>query len=191
MAMPITPVQILWVNLVTAITLGVALAFEPTEANTMKRPPRPRNEPILGGALVWQIVFVSTLFFVGVFGVFAYAQDRGYELAVAQTMAVNTLVVLEIAYLFFVRNIHGTSLTWEAVKGTRIIWACVVSVTALQFALTYAPPFQTVFGTAPVGVGDGVIIVLIGVALFALLEIEKQLRLTVQRMGWPTRPAAP
>jgi magnesium-transporting ATPase (P-type) len=106
MAMPITPVQILWVNLVTAITLGVALAFEPTEVNTMKRPPRPRHEPILGGALVWQIVFVSTLFFAGVFGVFAYAIDRGHELAVAQTMAVNTLVVMEIAYLFFVRNIH-------------------------------------------------------------------------------------
>ena len=190
MAMPITPVQILWVNLVTAITLGIALAFEPTEANTMKRPPRPRNEPILGGALVWQIVFVSALFFSGVFGVFAYAMGRGYELAVAQTMSVNTLVVLEIAYLFFVRNLHGTSLTWEAVRGTRIIWACVLSVTALQFALTYAPPFQAVFGTAAVGVFDGIIVVLVGVALFALLEIEKQIRMTVRRMGQEADPTA-
>lgn len=185
MAMPVTPVQILWVNLVTAITLGIALAFEPTEANTMRRPPRPRGEPILGGQLVWQIVFVSTLFFAGVFGIFAYATNRGYELALAQTMAVNTLVVLEIAYLFFVRNIHGTSLTWEAVKGTRVIWACVLSVTVLQFALTYAPPFQSVFGTAAVGLFDGIIVVLVGVALFALLETEKQLRLTVRRMGGP------
>ena len=185
MSMPITPVQILWVNLVTAITLGIALAFEPTEANTMKRPPRPRDEPILGGQLVWQIVFVSALFFAGVFGVFAYAIDRGYELAVAQTMAVNTLVVLEIAYLFFVRNLYGTSLTWDAVKGTRIIWACVLSVTALQFALTYAPPFQTVFGTAAVGVFDGMIVVLVGAALFALLEIEKQLRFSIKRKGRP------
>lgn len=188
MAMPITPVQILWVNLVTAITLGIALAFEPTEVNTMRRPPRARDEPILGGQLVWQIVFVSTLFFAGVFGVFAYAMDRGYDLAVAQTLSVNTLVVMEIAYLFFVRNLHGTSLTWQAIKGTRIVWSCVLAVTGLQFALTYAPPFQTVFGTAPVSLGDGIIVVLVGVALFALLEIEKQLRLTIRRMRRPPVP---
>jgi magnesium-transporting ATPase (P-type) len=108
---------------------------------------------------------------------------------VAQTIAVNTLVVLQIAYLFFVRNIHGTSLTWEAVKGTRIIWACVLTVTALQFALTYASPLQSVFGTAAVGFGDGIIVVLVGVALFALLEIEKQLRLTLRRMGRPAQSA--
>ena len=181
MAMPITPVQILWVNLVTAITLGIALAFEPTEANTMQRSPRPRNEPILNARIVWQIVFVSALFFAGVFGIFAHAQESGYDLVVSQTMAVNTLVVLEIAYLFFVRNIHGSSLSWKAVKGTKIVWACVLSVTALQFALTYAPPLQAVFGTAAVGFIDGIIVVLVGVALFALLEIEKQLRLALQR----------
>ena len=181
MAMPITPVQILWVNLVTAITLGIALAFEPTEANTMQRSPRPRHEPILNARIVWQIVFVSALFFAGVFGIFAHAQESGYDLVVSQTMAVNTLVVLEIAYLFFVRNIHGSSLSWKAVRGTKIIWACVLSVTALQFALTYAPPLQAVFGTAAVGFIDGIIVVLVGVALFALLEIEKQLRLALQR----------
>ncbi len=186
MAMPVTPVQILWVNLVTAITLGIALAFEPTEANTMRRPPRPRHEPILDGQLVWQIVLVSTVFCAGVFGVFAYATQRGYDLAVSRTMAVNTLVVLEIAYLFFIRNIHGTSLTWEAVKGTRIIWACILTVTALQFALTYVPPLQAVFGMAAVGILDGIVIVLVGVALFALLELEKQLRLTIQRKGKAT-----
>lgn len=181
MSMPITPVQILWVNLVTAITLGLALAFEPTESKTMRRPPRPREEPILDGQLVWQIVFVSTLFFAGVFGVFAYAMDRGYNLNTAQTLAINTLVVLEIAYLFFIRNIYGTSLTWEAFRGTRVIWMCVFIVTTLQFALTYAPPFQLIFGTSAVGLIDGVIVFMVGVSLFVLLELEKQLRLAIRK----------
>ncbi|MEM1102835.1 MAG: cation-transporting P-type ATPase [Pseudomonadota bacterium] len=183
MTLPITPIQILWVNLVTAITLGVALAFEPTEENTMRRPPRPRDAPILGGGLVWQIVLVSMLFFAGVFGVFAFSTDRGDAIPYARTMAINTLVVFEIAYLFFVRNIYGASLTWSAAKGTRIIWICVVVVTTLQFAITYAPPLQTVFGTAPVTLTDGVLVLGLGAALFVLLEIEKQLRLSLGRRG--------
>ncbi|NNM01789.1 MAG: HAD-IC family P-type ATPase, partial [Gammaproteobacteria bacterium] len=66
--LPITPIQILWINLITAVTLGVALAFEPTEDNTMLRPPRPRDEPLLTGDLGWHIILVSVLFLAGVFG---------------------------------------------------------------------------------------------------------------------------
>ena len=101
MALPITAVQILWVNLITGITLGIALAFEPTEPGTMHRPPRPRNEPLLGGDLVWHIILVSGLFLAAVFGMFFYAIDKGYDPALAQTIAMNTLVVLEIFHLFF------------------------------------------------------------------------------------------
>ncbi|MEX2469339.1 MAG: cation-transporting P-type ATPase, partial [Pseudohongiellaceae bacterium] len=147
MALPITALQILWVNLITAVTLGLALAFEPSEAGSMRRPPRPRGEPLLTGELIWRIVLASTLFLAAVFGVYAMALDRGYSQGLAQTMAMNTLVVLEIFYLFFIRNIYGTSLTWAAVKGTPVVWACVISVTLGQFAITYLPPLQAVFGT--------------------------------------------
>ena len=180
LALPVTAVQILWVNLVTAITLGLALAFEPTEENTMARPPRPRNEPLLSGMLIWHIVLVSTLFLSAVFGIFAYATDRGYSIELARTMAVNTLVILEIFHLFFIRNIYGTSLTWKAVRGTRVIWACVIAVTAAQFAVTYLPPLQQVFGTASVPVLDGLLLVGIGVVFFAIIEAEKQLRMGLQ-----------
>ncbi len=111
MALPITPIQILWVNMVTAITLGIALAFEPTEDGTMRRPPRP--------TLLWHIILVATLFLAGVFGIYAYAIDRGYSIELARTLAMNTLVVMEIFHLFFIRNMYGTSLTWKAVRGTR------------------------------------------------------------------------
>ncbi|MDP7151653.1 MAG: cation-transporting P-type ATPase [Paracoccaceae bacterium] len=177
MALPITAVQILWVNLITAITLGLALAFEPSEPGTMRRPPRPRNEPLLSGGLVWHIVLVSTLFLTAVFGMYFYATDRGYPTALAQTIAMNTLVVLEIFHLFFIRNIHGTSLTWAAVRGTRIVWACVLAVTAAQFAITYLPPLQQIFGTQDIPLFDGFLIVGVGAVFFALIETEKQIRL--------------
>ena len=75
--------------------------------------------------------------------------DRGDAPELAQTMALNTLVVLEIFHLFFIRNIHGTSLTWAAARGTPVVWACVVAVTAAQFAITYVPALQERIRHAP------------------------------------------
>ncbi|WP_372659316.1 cation-transporting P-type ATPase [Hydrogenophaga sp.] len=181
LALPVTPIQILWVNLITAITLGIALAFEPTEAGTMRRAPRRRNEPLLTGQLVWHIVLVSLLFLGGVYGMFAYAIDRGYSMELARTMTLNTLVVMEIFHLFFIRNIYGTSLTWQAVRGTQVVWATVLAVVLAQFAITYLPVLQRIFATEAVPLLDGMLIVGVGVALFALLESEKQLRLVLAR----------
>jgi magnesium-transporting ATPase (P-type) len=183
MALPITPVQILWVNMITAVSLGIALAFEPTEPNTMRRPPRPRAEPLLSGSLVWHIILVAFLFLGGVFGIYAYAIDRGYPIELARTMAMNTLVVMEIFHLFFIRNMYGTSLTWKAIRGTKAVWMAVVIVTVGQFAITNIPAVQVVFGTQSMGLLDGLLIVLIGVALFTIIEIEKQMRLRLMAPG--------
>ena len=181
MALPMAAVQILWVNLITGITLGLALAFEPTEAGTMARPPRRRDAPILSAELVWHVVLVAALFLAAVFGMFSYALDRGYSLPLAQTIVMNTLVVLEIFHLFYIRNLHGASLTWAGVRGTRVIWAVVIAITAAQFAVTYVPALQSILGTRPVPLAVGILIVGIGAAFFAILEIEKQIRLGLQR----------
>ncbi|WP_210644450.1 cation-transporting P-type ATPase [Pseudomonas sp. Tri1] len=175
--LPVTAIQILWINLITAITLGIALAFEPTEENSMRRPPRSRHEPLISGALVWHMVLVSILFLCGVYGIFSYALDRGYPVELARTLAVNTLVVMEVFHLFFIRNIYGTSLTWKAVRGTKVVWLTVITVTLSQLAITYAPTLQKVFATQPVPFMDGLLVIGIGVAFFALIEIEKQIRL--------------
>ncbi|MGD8220926.1 cation-transporting P-type ATPase [Pseudomonas thivervalensis] len=177
LTLPVTAIQILWINLITAITLGIALAFEPTEDNTLRRPPRSRQAPLISGALVWHMVLVSVLFLCGVYGVFSYALDRGYPIELARTLAVNTLVVMEIFHLFFIRNLYGTSLTWQAIRGTKVVWVTVAVVTVAQFAITYAPPLQAVFATQAVPFLDGLLIIGVGVALFAIIEIEKQLRL--------------
>lgn len=96
-------------------------------------------------------------------------------------MAMNTLVVLEIFHLFFIRNIHSTSLTWAAARGTKVVWTVVVIITAAQFAVTYLPPLQAILGTEPVALIDGLLMVGIGVAFFAVIEIEKQIRLGLKR----------
>ena len=181
MTLPVTPIQILWVNLITAITLGIALAFEPTEARTMHRPPRARNEALLNGELIWHIILVSILFLCGIFGVYHYAIERGYSLELARTIALNTLVVMEIFHLFFIRNIYSTSLTWAAVRGTKVVWMVVIAVTVSQFAITYLPPLQAIFETTAIPILDGILIIAIGVVLFAIIEFEKQIRLAFRR----------
>ena len=177
LALPVTPVQILWVNLATAITLGLALAFEPTEPNTMRRPPRRPDEPLLDRDLAWHITLVASLFMIAVFGMFEWSLARGHSIDLARTMAVNTLVVLEIFHLFHVRNLHGTSFNLQAIKGTPVIWLTILVVTAAQFAITYVPALQRVFGTAAVPLVEGVAVVGLGVLLLLVLETEKALRL--------------
>lgn len=175
--LPVTPIQILWINLITAVTLGITLAFEATEENTMRRPPRSRSEPLISGALVWHMVLVSILFLCGVYGIFSYALDRGYSVELSRTIAVNTLVVMEIFHLFFIRNLYSTSLTWKGIRGTKVVWMAVIVITVAQFAITYAPPLQKVFATEAIPFLDGLLIIGVGVALFAVIEIEKQIRI--------------
>ena len=174
LALPITPVQILWINMITAATLGLTLAFEPTEPGAMRRAPRRANQAILSGGLLWRIGFVSALFLVGAFGMFFWAQARGLPVETARTMVVNTIVIMEIFYLFSVRFVHGTSLTWRGVLGTRPVLIGVGVVALAQFAFTYAPVMQLVFDTQAVAFLDGIAVVSAGIALLLIVEIEKQ-----------------
>ncbi|MGO4910474.1 HAD-IC family P-type ATPase [Pseudorhodobacter sp. W20_MBD10_FR17] len=179
LALPISPLQVLWINLVTGVTLGLALAFEPTEPGAMDRPPRPREASLVGGELVWHMVFVATLFMAAVFGLFAHAVEQDYPTRVAQTMSLNLLVVLEMFHVFFIRNIFGSSLSWTALRGTKAIWLCILIIIPAQLAVTYWPLAQNIFGTAPIAINDGALIVAIGTVFYIILEVEKQIRLAL------------
>ncbi len=181
LTLPITPIQILWVNLITAVTLGVALAFEPTEAGTMRRPPRPRETPLLGAEQVWQVALTSFLFCCGVFGIFWYALAAGHSENLARTLAVNALVVMALFHLFHSRNLHGTSFTWDALRGTPVVWLCIGVLVVAQLAMTYLPPMQAVFRTESVPLFEGVLVILIGVLFLVVLEGVKAIRLHLQR----------
>lgn len=177
MPFPITPVQILWVNMITAVTLGIALAFEPTDAHVMKVPPRSRKEAIITGTLLWQILFVALLFFAGVFGVYLWAVEHNHSIEQARTMAMNTLVMLEISYLIFIRNMQIIHFAEQNFAITRVIWITIGFVVLAQFAITFTPWLQHIFGTASLTASDGLLIVGVGVMTYILVEIEKQVRL--------------
>ena len=184
LTLPITPVQILWVNLATAIGLGLVLAFEPAEPDIMQRAPRAADAPLLSGSLLWRIVFVSFLFAVVGFGLFAWAQANGGSLEQARTIVVNAIVVMEVFYLFSVRYLRTTSLTWRGALGTPAVLAGVGSIILLQLAFTYLPFMQILFQTQPVSIADGGIIIGAGAIFFLILEIEKRVRCRLVERGW-------
>ena len=172
--LPMTAPQILWINMVLTVTLGLVLAFEPPEPGIMQRPPRRRDAPLVSPFMLWRIAFVSLLFSAGAFGMFAFADARGHDLATARTMVVDTFCVMEIFYLFNVRYLHGSSLTRQGLRGTPAVLAAVAAVVVAQSAFTWLPWFHAVFDSRPVPMQDGAIIVLVGVALLFVLEIEKR-----------------
>jgi len=176
LTLPITAVQILWVNLVTASTLGMALAFEPTEPGTMQRPPRPADAPIIGPTLVWYICLVAVMFLAGVFGLYYMAIARGESIEYARTVVVNTLVAMELFQLFFFRNLYSSGLTWQSLKGTRMIWLMITAVVGAQFLFTYAPFMQKLFATRALSLPDLLLIIMAGIAVFLLAELDKFLR---------------
>ncbi|NGP54394.1 HAD-IC family P-type ATPase [Thioalkalivibrio sp. XN8] len=172
-ALPITPLQILWVNMITAVTLALALAFEPPERDIMQRPPRRPDEPLLGRFVTWRIAFVSLLVVTGTFGVFLAARNAGYELETARTMAVNTLVLFEVFYLLTVRHLLAPTLNRNGLFGNRVAVAAVVVVLLFQLGFTYLPTFNTLFGTAPLGRSEWLPLVLVAATVVPLVELEK------------------
>ena len=174
-ALPMTPVQILWINLILAATLGLVLAFEPSEPGVMDRRPRKPGAGLLTPFMIWRICFVSLMFTAISLAVFFWALGQGRDLETARTMVVNTLVVLEIFYLFNVRYLHMTSFTLTGVRGTGPVLAAVAVVVVGQFAFTYLPAMNAIFGSRPLAFLDGAIIVAIGALSLVVLEIEKYL----------------
>jgi magnesium-transporting ATPase (P-type) len=175
LTLPMTPPQILWINMILTITLGLVLAFEPAEPGVMQRRPRSPQAPLLSPFMLWRVVFVSVLFTVGVFAVMAWAAHRGLGNELARTMVVNVLCVMEIFYLFNVRYLHMRSFTWRGARGTpAVLWA-VVAVVLAQLAFTYLPWMQALFDTRDVPLADGIVILGIGAVSMVVLEIEKWL----------------
>jgi len=173
MVLPITPVQILWVNMVTAVTLGLALAFEPTEADAMRRPPRPPGTPILSGFMVWRVTFVALLLVAGTFSLFLWEESRGASPELARTVAVNTLVMCQILYLFSARYILAPACTRAGLFGSRYVLLSSAVIFALQLLFTYAPSMQALFRTEAIDLATWARILLVAIAVFTVVEMEK------------------
>ncbi|RHW19829.1 carbonate dehydratase [Pseudomonas jilinensis] len=183
LTLPITALQILWVNLVSSVVLAMGLAFEPAEPDVMRKPPRSARAAFLDSFLVWRIVLVSLLFLCGIFATFQWAMHAGLGEDAARTLAVNTLVAMEVFYLFAVRYLDSPALTLRGVLGTPTVWIVVLSVTALQLAFTYSPPMQALFATESLGLWPLVLAPLAGVVVLLVLELEKRVRRPDPRTG--------
>jgi magnesium-transporting ATPase (P-type) len=188
-SLPLSPVQVLWVNMVTAVTLALALAFEPTEPGVMKRSPRDPSSAILSGFLVWRVFFVSLLLVAGTFGHFVWLEQRGVATDLARTMAINTLVAGQLFYLFNSRYVLEPSYGTRALTGNRAVLVAVAILVALQLLFTYAQPFHVLFGTAAIGLADWGRILAFGGVVFLLVELEKAV--FRHRHARARRPEAP
>ncbi len=172
MVLPITPVQILWVNMVTAVTLALALSFEPTEPGVMQRPPRDSEAAILSGYLIWRIVFVSFLIGGLTLGLYAWLRDGGYEIEIARTIAVNTLVAGQLFYLFNCRRMHQTAIFSGFFNNRAVFYSSGVLI-LLQVIFTYAPFMNHLFETAPLSFNYWIFPLAIGFIVFITVELEK------------------
>lgn len=185
--LPITPLQILWINMVTAVTLGFALAFEPAEKNIMQHPPIKKNEAFFSKALIWRSILVAILMLTGAFGLFVLAFGSQTDLDVARTIVVNTIVIGEIAYLL---NLCTISIPMVSSKQKRrqkffaffflrkyfpnkAILLAIISVILLQLFFSYVPFMQKLFNTANLNCQQWSYIWAFGVLLFLLVEVEK------------------
>ncbi|MDX2463014.1 MAG: cation-transporting P-type ATPase [Porticoccus sp.] len=171
--LPLMPVQILWVNMITAVTLALALAFEPPEKEVMNRPPRDAHKPILTFYLIWRVAFVSIILMCGTFGLFLWEMERGVSIEHARTVAVNILVMFEIFYLFNARYITASIFNWEGLTGNRYVLVAIGVLVAFQLCFTYLAPMQVLFGTAAIDLNMWLRIAMVASSVLFLVELEK------------------
>jgi magnesium-transporting ATPase (P-type) len=173
--LPILPVQILWVNLITAVTLALALAFEPSEADVMHRPPRPPGAPLFSRYFLWRTLYVTLLLVAGTLAMFQWELGRGADLETARTAAVNMLVLFEAAYLFNTRHLFEAVYPQRAFAGNRAVRFAVGLVIAAQLLYTYAPFMQALFQTRALAAEAWGRMALLAIFVYAIVELEKAL----------------
>ncbi|WP_249976711.1 cation-transporting P-type ATPase [Vreelandella olivaria] len=171
--LPVTPLQALWVNMVVAITLGLALAFEEGEADLMQRQPRNPKAPLLDLFLLWRVIFVSVLLLIGVFGIFAWILAQEGSEALARAGAVNMLVTGSAAYLINSRFLINSTLSIKGIFGSRPVWIAIGIIMLLQLAFTYLPFMQMIFGSDALSLAHWLVILMVSLAIYGAVEAEK------------------
>lgn len=173
--LPITPVQILWINMVSAITLSLPLVFDKAAANLMQRSPRQSDEALLSPSLLFRITFVSVLLMGLTLVLYNWSIRHQADLAHARTVAINSLVVAEMVYLISCRSLTGSTLTLKSWLENGYALLAIFALLLMQLALTYLPFMHALFGTAAITLQDWLIITGSCLLLYLLMELEKHL----------------
>ena len=169
-ALPIEPLQILWINMITAVLLGLGLAFEPKEPGIMDRPPRAPGSAIVTRGVMIRIVVAGLILLVCAFGIFEWAEGRGLGDAGARTAAVNVFMSVQVFYLFACRSLRRSLFTYNPFSNPIILLGVGV-VIALQLLFTYAPFMQVAFGTASISGSEWAVIVAIGLGTMVFMDL--------------------
>ncbi|MEE2002279.1 cation-transporting P-type ATPase [Alkalimonas sp. MEB108] len=174
LTLPLTPVQILWVNMVVAVTLALALAFEPAEPGVMKRPPRDPRAAILSAMFLWRISLVSLMIGGVSILMFLSAMAAEVDLSTARTLAVNTLVMAQAFYLINSRYLAECSLRFGLLFANKVAWLAMGVLLLLQLAFVYLPFMQQLFGTSALPLAYWLLPIGLGLAIMLLIELEKK-----------------
>ena len=187
--LPMSPAQLLWINLVAGVALALPLAFEAKEPDVMDRPPRPSDAPVLSGFVVMRTFLVALLMTAGAVGLFLYeyrAAGGLDALAKAQTMAVTTVVMFQIFYMLNCRSLRD-SIVRIGLVSNPTVFAGIAAIVALQALFIYAPFMHVIFGSAPLSTGDLFVSVLVGAVVLPVVGVEKWWR---RRGGAPSGAAS-
>lgn len=181
LTMPLLPVQVLWVNMITAVTLSLALAYEQAEPDIMRRPPRDPRGGILDAASVSKIVVASLAIGAAALGVFYGLEQAGQPLEVARTTAVTTLALAQLAYLFSCRFLDRSSLTPAVLRGNRVLWLSAGALLVLQVIFVYVPVMHSWFGSAAIEGGHWLLALGTSVGVLLVVELAKVVSRAVAR----------
>jgi Ca2+-transporting ATPase len=173
--LPILPIQILWINMVTTAVLGISLSLEPKERDLMQRKPRDQRAPILDGVLITRIILVGVIILAGAFGLFEYELMRGASVEEARTVAVNVVIFVQILYLFNSRSLTRSPFQLGIFTNPWAVGGAILMV-LIQLVYTYTPFMNTLFESAPIPYYLWLDVLAVGVAGFIIIEVEKWLR---------------
>jgi magnesium-transporting ATPase (P-type) len=173
--MPITPAQILWINMITAVTLALALAFEKPEAGIMRRPPRPIGQGLFSFALLIRMLVVGLLGATVIFGLFFMYRENGYSIEYTRAVTVNALVFVEVFYLLNCRFLYQSIFSTAFFDGIKPTVIAILTVIGLQLVFSYSTLFQHLFAIEPIQLNDWLIIIMASAPVVFIVEIEKSL----------------
>jgi magnesium-transporting ATPase (P-type) len=171
--MPITAPQVLWVNMVTSVALGLVICFEPHEIDVMHRRPRSIDRAIVTGFGIWRIIFIGSALLIYTLLAFFWLKSQGASNALARTVAVNAITIGQVFYLLNSRYLLDSSLSLKAHMGNRYLPLGIVAVVILQLVFTYTPPFQAMFGNEAIPIWVWPWLLVGGLVFFLVVEVEK------------------
>jgi magnesium-transporting ATPase (P-type) len=173
--LPVTPVQILWINLIVATALALPLAFEAPEPDVMTRAPRTPGTPLLDRPLLVRTVLVSATLTAVALGLFSLARGHDLSLAAAQTTAVTGAVILQAFYLLACRSLTRSNRELGRWSNPSV-YAGIAIVLALQALYVFAPFMQAVFGSAALDLRELIWAAVAAVVILPVAGLEERRR---------------